>query len=555
MKKMKKFTLLFLSVFCALTTFAQTDTSGDVLDTSGGTDYYIQFSRPDTGNQGVIQDTGEDVDLRTKKALATTGSQLWNVTLSSGKYVLTNKLGREIGFSDFDLFQATAAGAGVLFDIVVSNNVTYPDSWELQRDGQSNHMNQVGGAGFERTLAEWVPDDQGNPLKFIKEADALDPIIGVVGGLGAPLTSVLPTLDTYYYIQFTVGAGVLEDKGDGNALSTAYPHEDDDNQQWKVTGTTGNYMITSKAGNIIDFDGSANFTTTSGSTTTFALVENIPSWEIQRSGETTTMSQEGGAGFSAALAEFVLGDDNNILEFVLPADVAYAPKISSGGTDYYYYIEFLSSNNYIQDMGDFATTTTQVLDTGDDSQLWKVTGSEDAMVLESKDGLTLEYIGFLERYVTSSDPGSPLLILKRTTNNTYSNGWEIHRDEEIKAINQFGGGAPGAELGEWFFGDNNNPLRFRLEGGLVGVDNFSIKESIKLFPNPFKDTFSISFKNTSASKAHVNLYSVTGKLVKSESLLLNNSSITVDGSGLNKGFYIVEVMTNEGRATSKLLKQ
>ncbi|MFT5877796.1 MAG: hypothetical protein ACI8SA_001661, partial [Dokdonia sp.] len=91
--------------------------------------------------------------------------------------------------------------------------------------------------------------------------------------------------------------------------------------------------------------------------------------------------------------------------------------------------------------------------------------------------------------------------------------------------------------------------------GLVGVDNFSIKESIKLFPNPFKDSFSISFKNTSASKAHVNLYSVTGKLVKSESLLLNNSSITVDGSGLNKGFYIVEVMTNEGRATSKLLKQ
>jgi hypothetical protein len=556
LKTMKKFTLLCLSVLFSLTTFAQTDTNGDVLDTSGSTYYYIQFSSNNTGNQGVIQDVGVDVDLRTKKALETTDSQLWNITLNSDKHVFTNKLGNEIGHDGF-LYQATLADAGVIFDIIVSTNPTYPDTWELKRDtiDGTNHVNQNGGGGFERTLGEYSPGDQNNPLKFIKEADALDPIIGVVGGLDPPLISVLPTLDTYYYIQFTAGAGVLEDKGDGNALSTAYPHEDDDNQQWKVTGTAGNYTITSKAGNIIDFDGLANFTATSGSTATFALVENLPNWEIQRSGETTSMSQEGGAGFSQPLTELVLGDDNNILEFVLPIDMSYAPRISSGGTEYYYYIEFLSSNNVIQDMTEDEVATTQVLDTGNDSQLWKVTGSEDAMIIVSKDDLSLEYIDVFERYITTSIPVTSLLILKRTTNAPYANGWEIHRPDQVIAINQFGGGAPGAELGEWFFGDNNNPLTFKLGAVTSNIDKISIKESIELFPNPFNDTFSLNFKNTSASKAQVSLYSITGKLVKSESLSLNNNSITVNGRGLNKGFYIVEVNTDEGSASFKLLKQ
>ena len=56
-------------MLCLLTFFLLGYTSGWVLDTSGSRDYYIQFGRADTGNQGVIQDTGEDSDLRIKKAL------------------------------------------------------------------------------------------------------------------------------------------------------------------------------------------------------------------------------------------------------------------------------------------------------------------------------------------------------------------------------------------------------------------------------------------------------------------------------------------------------
>jgi len=457
---MKKITLLCLSVLFSLTTLAQTDSGGAALDTSGGTDYYIQFGRSDgAGNQGVMQDMGENVDLRTKKALEATGSQLWNITIRGGKHVFTNELGREVGHNGTH-FQAVAADAGVTFDIVETTNVTYPDSYELQRDGDTQNMNQEGGGGFNKKLAQWNLNDAGNALKIIKQSDALDATIGVVGGLDPASTSVLPELDTYYYIQFTPGKGVLD--SNGSVVVTNYAHENDDNQLWKITGTAGNYTITNKAGNALEYDGIGNYTSAAGGTTTFGLVENAPNWEIQRSGASGALNQSGGSGFGKTIAEWNVGDVNNILTFVLPSDIVYSPKISDGVVaDNYYRIKFLSTNNYIQDMGDAQLARTQSLDADNDDQLWKVTGSEDAMVLVSKNGLTLEYDEGLERYISTSTPTPTTLGLKVSQNATYSNGWEIERIDGIDGygINQFGGGV-NAELGEWGIGDQNNPLIF-----------------------------------------------------------------------------------------------
>ena len=388
---MKKITLLCLSVLFSLTTLAQTDTSGAVLNTDGGTDYYIQFGRAGSGNQGVIQDMGPDLPVKTAQAAFTTDSQLWSVTIRSGKHVLTNKLGREIGWNDATgFYEAKAATAGVTFDIVASNNTDYPESFELQREGTTDHINQYNGGGFNRKLTEYLADDQGNPLKFIKETDAEDATIGVVGGLHTAAPSVLPELNTYYYIQFTPGKGVLD--SNGSVVKTDYAHKDDDNQLWEITGTAGNYTITNKAGNALEYDGLANFTATAGGTTTFGLVENAPNWEIQRSGASGALNQSGGSGFGKTIAEWNVGDVNNVLTFVLPSDMVYAPIISDGVVaDNYYRIKFLSSNNYIQDMGVGTNATLQALDLTNDGQLWKVTGSNDAMVLVSKLENTLNY--------------------------------------------------------------------------------------------------------------------------------------------------------------------
>ena len=470
---MKKITLFCLSVLFTLTTLAQTDSGGAALDTSGGTDYYVQFGRAGGGNQGVIQDMGPNLPLKTAQASVGTESQLWSLTIRGGKHVFTNKLGREIGH-DGSLFQAVEVNAGVTFDIILTGNTDYPGSYELQRDGDTQHMNQNSGGGFNRTLGQYNANDQGNPLKFIKVADAEDTTIGVVGGLAAALTSVLPELDTYYYIQFTPGKGVLD--SNGTLVSTDYAHENDDNQQWKITGTAGNYTITNKAGNVLEYDGFSNFTAAAGGATTFGLVENAPNWEIQRSVASGTLNQSGGSGFGKTIAEYNIGDVNNVLTFVLPSDIVYSPKISNGVVaDNYYRIKFLSSNNYIQDMGDAALAKTKALDADNDAQLWKVTGSEEAMVLVSKNGLTLEYDEGLGKYISTSSPTPTHLGLKVSQSDTYPNGWEIQRVGETNGygINQAGGSAIDADLAEWGIGDQNNPLIFTQDTSVAATADTS----------------------------------------------------------------------------------
>ena len=471
---MKKITLLCLSVLFSLTTLAQTDTSGAVLDTDGGTDYYIQFGRAGSGNQGVIQDMGPDLPVKTAQAAFTTDSQLWSVTIRAGKHVLTNKLGREIGWNDATgFYEAKAATAGVTFDIVASNNTDYPESFELQREGTTDHINQYNGGGFNRKLTEYLADDQGNPLKFIKETDAEDTTIGVVGGLHTAAASVLPELNTYYYIQFTPGNGVLD--SNGSVVKTDYAHEGDDNQLWEITGTAGNYTITNKAGNALEYDGLANFTATAGGTTTYGFVENAPNWEIQRSGASGALNQSGGSGFGKTIAEWNVGDVNNVLTFVLPSDMVYAPIISDDVVaDNYYRIKFLSSNNYIQDMGVGTNATLQALDITNDGQLWKVTGSNDAMVLVSKLENTLNYDADNDVYDSTSST-TTVLELKVSQNDIYSAGWELQRVGEVRdyGMNQAGGGAIGALLSEWGIGDPNNPLIFTQETTVAAIADTS----------------------------------------------------------------------------------
>jgi hypothetical protein len=446
-----------------------TDTSGTALDTSGATDYYIQFGRVGAGSQGVIQDMGgANVDIRTQKALEATGSQLWNVTIRGEKHVFTNKLGREIGHNG-TLFQTKAANAGVIFDIIATANGSYPDSYELKRDTDAQHMNQNGGGGFHRTLGQWNANDAGNPLKFIKVADALSSTIGVVGGLGEAAVSTLPTVDTFYYIQFAQGNGVLE--GNGATVATAYAQEGDDNQQWQLTGTAGNYKLNNKAGMFLHNTSGTSYETASETNTTFELVENIPNWELKRTGNTLddALNQSGGAGFGKTISEYGVGDANNALKFVSPADMVYAPKISVvGGTDYYYHIQFLKEGHYIQDMGAGLTVRNQVLDATNDSQLWKVTGSGAAMVLVSKAGNTLDFDAVATRYTTTSASTTTLLKLIPSENFPYLAGWEIKREGTTgTSMNQKVVIPPytdynNVELGERATGHMNNPLIFKV---------------------------------------------------------------------------------------------
>ncbi|WP_178984318.1 MULTISPECIES: T9SS type A sorting domain-containing protein [Winogradskyella] len=98
---------------------------------------------------------------------------------------------------------------------------------------------------------------------------------------------------------------------------------------------------------------------------------------------------------------------------------------------------------------------------------------------------------------------------------------------------------------------NSARIRFywlRFSNETLGVDDFETqKTSVKVYPNPTKNSFQIDANN---SIERVELYNITGQLLKTYSEEAN-----YDISDLAKGIYIANIKTELGSKTMRIVKE
>lgn len=85
---------------------------------------------------------------------------------------------------------------------------------------------------------------------------------------------------------------------------------------------------------------------------------------------------------------------------------------------------------------------------------------------------------------------------------------------------------------------------------ISGVNEIYNSVSVNIYPNPAKDIITISSK-LSLKNAKLNIYSVSGKLVKT-GIISNHNEINV--SNLQNGSYFIKIYTKEGVLVSKFIK-
>ena len=93
----------------------------------------------------------------------------------------------------------------------------------------------------------------------------------------------------------------------------------------------------------------------------------------------------------------------------------------------------------------------------------------------------------------------------------------------------------------------------------IGVDSFSVdrplssdsffKNNFSLYPNPVNNVLNISIKNE-LSITKLTITDINGRIVISESSVINSLNV----SDLSSGIYLVSVETNEGKGTTKFVK-
>ncbi|RMB61047.1 T9SS C-terminal target domain-containing protein [Dokdonia sinensis] len=86
----------------------------------------------------------------------------------------------------------------------------------------------------------------------------------------------------------------------------------------------------------------------------------------------------------------------------------------------------------------------------------------------------------------------------------------------------------------------------------LGVDDALFAQNIKLFPNPASDIVNISFVHTS-ERAQVEIFSVLGQSIRSQELSANES--IVDISDLEAGMYILQITSENGIASKRIIKE
>jgi hypothetical protein len=88
-------------------------------------------------------------------------------------------------------------------------------------------------------------------------------------------------------------------------------------------------------------------------------------------------------------------------------------------------------------------------------------------------------------------------------------------------------------------------------------DNVIGKNVVQIFPNPFKNNFSIYLHNFNSPKADIHFYVAKGSLLLSRSIAINGSLYTqVNSKSFPKGIYIFKIVTGDGfQFEQRILKQ
>lgn len=161
--RVKKLLLIVLWALSIPSEFLQAQTLPIISTDEKTVWYYIQFK-----NSGsVLQDMGDNTDLKTQDLNVGNTAQHWKVTGTIDDYVITSQEGRSISFSTATSRFKTSKSQTDRFKLISSTNLAYLWEWELQRSGSGYCMNHSGDDPIGKQLNEDLPGDPNNPIEFV----------------------------------------------------------------------------------------------------------------------------------------------------------------------------------------------------------------------------------------------------------------------------------------------------------------------------------------------------------------------------------------------------
>lgn len=287
-----------------------------------------------------------------------------------------------------------------------------------------------------------------------------------------------PEGESWYYLQFVSGAGVITDMGDGAPVQTAYP-TGEETQLWKLVGDQNSFELINKAGRKIIFKDEF-FAASSEAGVPLKLTQttipkgnvfaHVPSWGVATSEQTAAgvaMNQFQGAGIDKKIGTWNRNDNGSRLVFVAERAMAKMPKFSAEGQEpTWYTLQFRYGGGILGAVADGKELATQGF-TEDHNQKWKFVGGVDGCQIISQSGLRIKLDGRRFKAIKEGEATQLKLSMAFThvprgvSFSEPAASWIITLPSDLsKGMNQAGGIGVGRPIGMWNYLDGGNGLVF-----------------------------------------------------------------------------------------------
>lgn len=92
-------------------------------------------------------------------------------------------------------------------------------------------------------------------------------------------------------------------------------------------------------------------------------------------------------------------------------------------------------------------------------------------------------------------------------------------------------------------------------GSVQGVKDHPHTSGIKIYPTPAKNTLNLDFNSMTLKSFSIQVFDITGKLLKKDEFSSERSSVSVDISGLPNGFYYLKLLSSGKTFVKSFIKE
>jgi PKD repeat protein len=87
-----------------------------------------------------------------------------------------------------------------------------------------------------------------------------------------------------------------------------------------------------------------------------------------------------------------------------------------------------------------------------------------------------------------------------------------------------------------------------------GINNIQAA-GIKIYPNPFSDHISIKMSKPAENISAVRIFDISGRVLKNIPISANQNKLLLSAKELNKGIYLLEIISDSGKVVYKVVKE